>query len=83
MAQLALKVIKDKGLDIKDIKSIGIGSPGTPDAEKGILVYSCNLNFDNTPIKEEMQKYIDLSNILETMQTVLHWQESIAGLQRM
>jgi glucokinase len=29
MAQLAIKVIKDKGLDIKDIKSIGIGSPGT------------------------------------------------------
>ncbi len=79
MAQLALKVIKDKGLDIKDIKSIGIGSPGTPDAEKGILVYSCNLNFDNTPIKEEMQKYIDLPIYLENDANCAALAESIAG----
>ncbi len=79
MAQLAIKVIKDKGLDIKDIKSIGIGSPGTPDAKKGILVYSCNLNFDNTPIRDEMQKYVDLPIYLENDANCAALAESIAG----
>jgi len=79
MAQLAIKVIKDKGLDIKDIKSIGIGSPGTPDIKKGMLVYSCNLNFDNAPIRDEMQKYIDLPIYLENDANCAALAESIAG----
>ncbi len=79
MAQLALKVIKDKGLELKDVKSIGIGSPGTPDSKKGILVYSCNLNFDNAPVRDEMQKYIDLPIYLENDANCAALAESIAG----
>lgn len=79
MAQLALKVISDKGLEIKDIKSIGIGSPGTPDSKKGILVYSCNLNFDNTPIRDELQKYINLPIYLENDANCAALAESVAG----
>ncbi|HEY9060274.1 MAG TPA: ROK family protein [Pseudobacteroides sp.] len=79
MAQLALKVIKDKGLELKDVKSIGIGSPGTPDSKKGILVYNCNLNFNNTPIRDEMQKYIDLPIYLENDANCAALAESVAG----
>lgn len=61
MAQLAIRVTKEAGFDIKkDVKSVGIGSPGTCDSKNGILVYANNLNFENVPMREEMNKYIDL-----------------------
>ena len=59
MAQLAIKVVKDAGVDMADIKSVGIGSPGSCDDENGILIYANNINFYNVPMRAEMQKYID------------------------
>jgi len=80
MAMLVLKVIKDAGKDIKDVKSVGIGSPGTPDNEKGILVYANNLtNFVNVPLRAEMQKYIDLPIILDNDANCAALAESVAG----
>ena len=46
MGNLALDVIKDAGLSVSDVEAIGIGSPGTPDNEAGVLVYSNNLPFN-------------------------------------
>lgn len=61
MAMLAIRVTKEAGYDIeKDVKSIGIGSPGTCDSKNGILVYANNINFENAPMREEIQKYINL-----------------------
>jgi len=57
MAALAKKVVKDAGHSLDEIESVGIGSPGTADDKNGILVYSCNLNFDNVPMREEFQKH--------------------------
>ncbi|GKX30382.1 glucokinase [Vallitalea longa] len=59
MAMLALKLIEEEGINLEDIHSIGVGSPGTPDPENGIIVYTNNLNFKNTPIRDEIRKYID------------------------
>ncbi|MBC7765787.1 MAG: ROK family protein, partial [Hyphomonadaceae bacterium] len=60
MATLALQVIEQAGFTVNDVKSIGIGSPGTPDCENGMLIYTNNLPFRNTPIRAEIQKYINL-----------------------
>jgi glucokinase len=79
MAMLTLKVIKDAGKDIKDVKSIGIGSPGTPNCKDGILVYANNLKFRNVPIRAELQKYIDLPVYLDNDANVAGLAESIAG----
>ncbi|GMQ57554.1 ROK family glucokinase [Vallitalea sediminicola] len=59
MAMLALKLIDDEGISLDDIHSIGVGSPGTPDPEKGLIVYANNIKFNNTPIRDEIRKYID------------------------
>lgn len=61
MAELAKKVVREAGYDInKDIKSIGIGSPGSCDSKNGVVIYANNLNFINVPLRAEMQKYIGL-----------------------
>lgn len=44
-------LIEDLVKDCKDeIEGIGIGCPGSIYDEKGIVRYSCNINFRNTPM---------------------------------
>ena len=42
------------------MEGIGIGSPGTVDSANGVIIYTNNINFDNTPMRDEMRKHIDL-----------------------
>lgn len=54
-----------EGIDINEVKSIGIGSPGPLDVEKGLIVYTPNLPFKNfnlvKPIKDKynIDTYLD------------------------
>jgi len=79
MAQLVLEVIKGAGVSIDEVEKIGIGSPGTPNCKDGILVFSGNLNFRNVPIKEEMQKYINLPVYLDNDANCAALAEGVAG----
>ncbi|HHV95111.1 MAG TPA: ROK family protein [Clostridiaceae bacterium] len=79
MAMLCLKLIKDAGLDLSDIKSIGVGAPGTPDVKNGILIYANNLKFKNVPIRTEMQKYINLPVYIDNDANCAALAESVAG----
>ena len=54
MAKMAVKATTDAGLTMDDIEWIGIGTPGIANSETGIIEYSNNLGFNNTP----MVKYI-------------------------
>jgi len=78
MAELAIRVTKEAGCDItKDVKSIGIGSPGTCDSKNGVLVYTNNINFDNVPMRAEIQKYIDLPVYIGNDANVAAWGEFV------
>ncbi|MFA6735467.1 ROK family glucokinase [Candidatus Nomurabacteria bacterium] len=60
MAFAAEKACEISGISPSDTEGIGIGSPGTVDSANGIVIYTNNINFDNTPMRDEMQKHIDL-----------------------
>jgi glucokinase len=79
MASLSLKVINDAGVSIDQVRNIGVGSPGTPNCEEGILVYSNNLNFRNVPLRAEMQKYVNLPVFLDNDANCAALAESVAG----
>ncbi|NLP45806.1 MAG: ROK family glucokinase [Epulopiscium sp.] len=79
MAQLCLRLMKEEGLKEKDIYSIGIGSPGTADPEKGILLYANNLKFHNVCMRKELQKYISVPVYLENDANCAALGESISG----
>ena len=66
MADLSKKVIEKAGVDMKDVKGVGIGCPGSIDNENGICAYSNNLKMEHANIKEEFQKHLDLPVNLET-----------------
>lgn len=65
MSKLSKEVIKKAGLEVGDIESIGIGSPGSIDNENGLVVYANNLGFRNAPLRDELRKHIDLPVHLE------------------
>lgn len=79
MAKLSLKIIRDANINASEIKSVGIGAPGTPDNKKGIIVYANNLNFYNTPIRAIMEEYTDLSILIENDANCAALAESVAG----
>ncbi|MBQ6555878.1 MAG: ROK family protein [Firmicutes bacterium] len=65
MAALCEKLIAENELDLKDVKSLGIGLPGLLDKKKGVLVYANNLNFDGVNVVKEMKKRIKLPVYIE------------------
>lgn len=78
-AMLILKVVKDAGTDINNVKSIGFVSPGIPNIKEGIWIYANNVKFNNTPIKDELQKYINLPVFLENDANAAALAESVIG----
>lgn len=60
MAELCTELLSECGFSVDDLEGIGIGSPGTIDSANGVIVYSNNLHWDNVPLAEELQKYINV-----------------------
>ncbi len=60
MAKLAVRVTEKGGYRMSDVDAVGIGSPGTIDNSKGVVVYSNNIVMDNVPMAEIFQRHIDL-----------------------
>jgi len=53
------------GITEKDILSVGIGTPGTVDGKKGIIVYSNNIKLERAPIVADVKKYLDCPVFVE------------------
>ena len=50
MAKLCLDVCKEANVNINDVISVGIATPGIADVNTGKVVYSCNLPFRDFPL---------------------------------
>ena len=79
MGQLAVDAIKDAGLKVKDIECIGIGSPGTPDNDEGLLVYSSNLPFNKAPMRKLIRDVVDLPVYIDNDANCAAMAEAVAG----
>ena len=79
MGKLAVDAIKDAGLEVKDIECIGIGSPGTPDNEEGLLVYSSNLPFNKAPMRKLIRDVVDLPVYIDNDANCAAMAEAVAG----
>ncbi len=60
MAKLAIKLVKEAGLEISDIKSVGIGCPGTIDNDNGVVVFSNNIVMEKYPLVAKFREHLDL-----------------------
>lgn len=63
MAKLAKKLLSEAEIDISQISSVGIASPGSIDPEKGMIVYTNNLPFRNFPVADTLKKYLPVEKV--------------------
>ena len=79
MGDLVNRVIQESGYKVEDMKSIGIGSPGLPDKENGVIVFANNLGWHNVPLREELQKHVNLPVYIENDGNTAGLAEVVAG----
>lgn len=60
IAHTVLQLLEENGVKLDECVGIGVGIPGTIDVEKGVVLYSNNINWEDVPFAEELNKYIPL-----------------------
>ncbi|HPY83423.1 ROK family protein [Ruminococcus sp. XPD3002] len=79
MAKMALEAVKNAKLTIDDIEWIGVGTPGIANSETGIIEYSNNLGFKNTPMVKYIQETINKPVYIENDANAAAYGEYVAG----
>ncbi|HAS79014.1 MAG TPA: glucokinase, partial [Ruminococcus sp.] len=79
MAKVALEAAQKACISIDDIEWIGIGTPGIANSETGIIEYSNNLGFENTPMVDYIREYIDKPVFIENDANAAAYGEFVAG----
>ena len=59
IADFCVDIADKAGVSMDDVKSVGMGIPGTIDSENGVVLYTNNIDLKNAPIVSEFKKFID------------------------
>ncbi|MCR5816153.1 MAG: ROK family protein [Ruminococcus sp.] len=79
MAEVAKQAVKEAGLTLDRIESVGIGTPGTANSADGIIEYSNNLGFKDFHVVELMKTFIDKPCFVENDANAAAYGEFVAG----
>lgn len=80
IADLCFQICKDKNLDItKDIKWVGIGTPGSVETDAGIVEFSANFGYHNWEIRDNMEKLLGCKVYIENDANAAAYGEYIDG----
>ena len=71
--------IADAGVSIEEVKSIGIGTPGSVNKDTGSIEFSNNLQFNNVPAKEMLEARLKKPVFLENDANCAALGEAVAG----
>ena len=70
---------KQAGIDLNEIESVGIGTPGSVDRENGSIEFANNLDFHNVPAVEIFKSMLDVDVYLENDANCAALGEAMAG----
>lgn len=79
MAKLSQQLIGKNGLRPEEIAWVGVGTPGTANAETGIIEYANNLKFDNLPMVEMLEPKVGKKVYIENDANAAAYGEFVAG----
>ncbi len=79
MVQCAKLALADINLTTDDIEAVGVGTPGAVDVKNGVVFYSCNLKFENTPLAKYVSERIGKPVYLDNDANVAAYGEALAG----
>jgi glucokinase len=66
ISQISLRIVKDAGVNKKDISGMGIGAPGLIDSKRGIIHHLVNIKgFKNVPLKKLIEKRTGIKTFLD------------------
>lgn len=63
MARLVREAVAGAGITLADVDMVGVGSPGTCNADTGVVEYSNNLGFENLPLRDMLSERLDGKDI--------------------
>ena len=81
MIKATKELIKEAGINEKDVKGIGIGSPGAIDRVNGIVLYSNNFNWYNVEIVKSFKEAFNCEVKLDNDATCATIGEYKAGIK--
>ncbi len=74
--------VEASGCTLADIKTVGIGTPGIANSGSGIVEYSCNLGFYDTPLASMVASRLHKEVLLENDANAAALGEFVAGSGR-
>ncbi len=74
--------VEATGCTMDEIDSVGIGTPGIANSQAGIVEYSCNLGFDDTPLAAMVRALLHKDVVLENDANAAALGEFVAGSGR-
>lgn len=83
MAALCRKLCADHGIELGEIESIGIATPGIANHDTGVVEYANNLPFRKTPIADMLRERTGVARVcIENDANAAAWGEAVAGAAR-
>lgn len=79
IVSLIRNLVQRANVPLPDVRWVGLGTPGTANVETGIIEYANNLQFENVPIKEMMEKALGCSVYIENDANAAAYGEYVAG----
>lgn len=73
------KTLGEAKVTIGEVNSIGIGTPGVANRNSGIVLYSCNLGFENTDLRKLIKARLDKPIFVENDANAAAFGEVLAG----
>ena len=78
-ANCIFDLAKKAGIDAKEIAAVGMGTPGTVDGKKGVIVYSNNIKLEHAPIVKDLKTYFDCPVFVDNDANVAALGEAVFG----
>ncbi len=79
MAFAARQAVENAGLQLSDIDSMGVGSPGAIDPVNGVVAYANNLGFRQVPMAQMLKDRLGVDFYIENDANAAAYGEYIAG----
>lgn len=79
MCRAAETVLAQAGLQASDCRSIGVGSPGTCDSQRGVVVRAYNLNWFDVPLCRMLTQHFGIPAQLSNDANCAALAETVAG----
>ncbi len=79
MARMAREAAQKAGLSLENIAYVGVGSPGTCNAETGLVEYANNLRFEKLPLRDMLSGMLGKPVYIENDANAAALGEALAG----